>query len=74
MAPGFENGREELRSQESVLKDRSMPGPDGDSRPLDAPLDTAVDTFLSEQRGLKIEERLRNEDRAGVGGRRQRSR
>lgn len=37
--PGFDHGREELRTKESVDRDRlqPLPGADGDSRSLDTP-------------------------------------
>lgn len=71
MAPGFQNGREELRTLESVRMDRMSAGPDGDSRPLEVH-DPLLEAELDQQRGLKIEERLRQQDRAGVGGGRRR--
>lgn len=66
MAPGFQNGKEELRTRESVAKDYARPGADGDSRPLDEAIDPAVEKALDEDRGLKIDQRLRDKDRAGV--------
>lgn len=45
--PGFENGREELRSAASVAKDRqAIPGADGDSRPLDTPACPRCGSYL----------------------------
>lgn len=64
--PGFEHGREELRTPESLEQDQGgpIPGPDGDSRPLHEPMEDALASELDEQRGLKIEQRLRDQDRA----------
>ena len=65
---------DELRTHESVMKDRqAMAGPDGDPRPLDV-ADPLLEAELDEARGLKIEERFRQQDRAGVGVGRRRSR
>lgn len=65
--PGFENGREELRTAESVQRDRrAMAGPDGDSRPLDEEIDPDLERALDEDRALRIERRLKDKDRAGL--------
>lgn len=67
MAPGFENGREEFRTPESVNRERgSSPQGDGDPRPLEQPMDPGLARDLDESRGLQIEETLRQKDRAGV--------
>lgn len=66
MAPGFENGKEELRTRESVARDYARPGADGDSRPLDEEIDPEVEAALDHDRALRIEKRLRDKDRAGV--------
>lgn len=65
---GFQNGREELRTLESVVKDQQAPLPqgDGDPRPLDEadPIVAIVD--LDVERDWKIEKYLRDRDRAGL--------
>lgn len=58
---------DELRTIESLARDRqALPGPDGDPRPLEEPMDSGLAAELDEQRGLQIEQRLRDRDRAGV--------
>jgi hypothetical protein len=57
---------DELRTAESVRKDRALPGPDGDGRPLNEELDPALEAELEEARSLRLEKRWRDQDRAGV--------
>lgn len=42
--PGFENGHEELRSLESVFRDRALPQGDGDSRSPEETDDDGIET------------------------------
>ena len=53
---------DELRTAESVRKDRAIPGADGDGRDHNE-VDPALEAELEEARSLRLEKRWRDQDR-----------